>query len=239
MNAFAVSASGALVLPRIQAPSSNGRGAPVPPARWIPTTGEMDTRRRSLAVSLGLVGLLLLTLIGGVFVFSVRSDHPAVFQQGTPVSTPTQDWTNTRGDAGRTGLGESGPVGHPVTIWKFQADGPCDTAPAAVGDTVFAACGNGTLYAIDRATGVETWEFDAQSPIGGGPTVVDGIVSLIDVDGRLYGVDAETGPQIWLVAGAIGGAPVGEDGLLVAGGTDGYLTALDLATGQEEGDGAA
>ena len=232
MNAFAVSSNSTAALPPVQTPTSNGRSDPLTPARWMPTMGETNTSRRGLAVSFGLVALLLLTLIGGFFVFSNQTGHPAVLQQGTPVSTPTEDWTNTRGDAGRTGLGESGPAGHPVTIWKFQAAGPCETAPAAVGDTVFAACGNGILYAIDRATGTEQWQFDAQSPIGGGPTVVDGIVTLIDVDGRIYGVDAADGQQCWIDEGLFTGSPVGQNGTLVAGGADGDLVAFDVATGQ-------
>ena len=197
--------------------------------RWASKTGQ----RRFGMAQLGLVALLLLTLIGGYFVYSSQTNHPAVIQQGTPVSTPTEDWTNTRGDAGRSGLGASGPVGLPVTIWRFQADGPCDTSPAAVGDTVFAACGNGILYAIDRATGNERWQYSAQSPVVGGPLVAEGIVVLVDADGRLYGVDAETGEQLWLSEGTFYGAPVAKDGIIAVGGFDGQLAAIDLATGQE------
>ncbi len=233
MNAFAVSPGGTAALPGVKAPPTNGRQEPRTPSAWLPSLGGQQTSRRSLAFAVGLAALLLVTLIGGFFVVSNRSDHPAVLQEGTPVSTPTQDWTNTRGDAGRTGLGASGPVGQPVTIWRFQADGPCDTAPAAVGDTVFSACGNGILYAIDRATGTERWQFSAQSPVVGGPTVLDGIVVLVDADGRLYGIDAATGEQRWLNEGTFYGAPVAKDGIIAVGGFDGQLAAIDLATGQE------
>jgi tripartite motif-containing protein 71 len=233
MNAFAVSGGGTAAIPRIRPQSANGTHEQWTPAKWIPSLGEQRGARRLGLAQLGLVALLLLTLIGGYFVYSSQSDNPAVLQQGTPVSTPTADWTNTRGDAGRSGLGASGPVGQPVTIWRFQASGPCETAPAAVGDTVYAACGSGVLSALDRATGEERWTFDTQSQVGGGPTVHQGIVVLVDVDGRLYGVDAQTGEQRWVDEGSFNGAPVAQDGLILTGGFDGYLRAIDIATGQE------
>ena len=129
MNAFALSPGGTAALPRVPAPPSNGRHEPSTRSRWMPARDDTRINRRGLALQLGMIALLLLTLIGGFVVFSNRADHPAVLHQATPISTPTADWTNTRGDAGRTGPGASGPVGQPVTIWRFQARWPLRHRP--------------------------------------------------------------------------------------------------------------
>ena len=88
MNAFALSQGGTAALPRVPAPPSNGRHAPSTRSRWMPVVSDAHANRRGLAVQLGMIALLLLTLIGGFVVFSSRTEHPAVLHQATPVSTP-------------------------------------------------------------------------------------------------------------------------------------------------------
>src|SRR5687768_14249405 len=80
----------------------------------------------------------------------------------TPEASPAADpgaggWTNSRGDAGHTGVADAGPTGDPVELWRVQADGPCGLPPAVVDGVVYAVCGDGVLRALDAATGTERW----------------------------------------------------------------------------------
>ena len=79
------------------------------------------------------------------------------------------------------------------TLWSQQLSGSVNSQPVLLGSTLYAGCDDGTLYALDAATGKVQWQVDTQSPICTG---------LANEDGVLYfataGDDA-FGPAFWAV----------------------------------------
>lgn len=124
-------------------------------------------------------------------------------------------------------------------LWAFQAGGPFAAEPAIDGDTVYAACGDGRLYAIAIGSGRERWRYDAKEALVTRPTVADGVVLVASQQDTVFAVDAGTGAWKWHrrkepregftirgVAGVVAG-----DGLAFAGTSDGAVAALEVATG--------
>jgi outer membrane protein assembly factor BamB len=71
-------------------------------------------------------------------------------------------------------------------------------AQQATGPTVYVQSRDGTLYAVDAATGEEEWAFTQPTgDVHSSPTVVDGTVYVGSNDGTLYAVDAATGQEEW------------------------------------------
>jgi outer membrane protein assembly factor BamB len=87
-------------------------------------------------------------------------------------------------------------------LWSQPLSGSVNSQPVQLGGTLYAGCDDGTLYALDAATGTVQWQVDAQSPISTG---------LANEDGVLYfataGDDA-TGPAFWAVDTNSGGNDV-------------------------------
>ena len=79
------------------------------------------------------------------------------------------------------------------TLWSQQLSGSVNSQPVLLGSTLYAGCDDGTLYALDAATGTVQWQVDTQAPICTG---------LANEDGVLYfataGDDA-FGPAFWAV----------------------------------------
>ena len=86
--------------------------------------------------------------------------------------------------------------------WSQRLSGSVNSRPVLLGSTLYAGCDDGTLYALDAATGTVQWQVDTRSPICTG---------LVNEDGVLYfataGDDA-FGPAFWAVDANSGGNDV-------------------------------
>ena len=124
-----------------------------------------------------------------------------------------------------------GPLSDPHIVWQFETGG-VRSSPAVVNGTVFVGALDGTLYAIDAATGVEQWRFLAGGYVGS-PAVFDDIV-LVSGDGGLFALDADDGTEIWSAttegASLFSEATIA-DNVAYVGGYDGYLYAIAPYTG--------
>lgn len=56
---------------------------------------------------------------------------------------------------------------------------------------------DGSVYALERASGKEVWRFATAAQVISPPTVADGRVYVGSDDRRLYALDAETGKVLW------------------------------------------
>jgi len=125
------------------------------------------------------------------------------------------------------------------TLWAFRAGGPFAAEPVVEGDTVYAACGDGKLYALAIGSGQERWRYDAREALATRPTVAGGLVLVASLQDTVFAVDAANGAWKWLrrketrdgftirgVAGVVAG-----NGLAFAGTSDGAVAALEVATG--------
>ena len=48
------------------------------------------------------------------------------------------------------------------TLWSQQLSGSVNSQPVLLGSTLYAGCDDGTLYALDAATGTVQWQVDTQ-----------------------------------------------------------------------------
>src|SRR5688572_12400196 len=105
-----------------------------------------------------------------------------------------------RGGPEHLGAYESAAPALTQLVWKFKTGGRVLSSPAIVGDVVYVASTDGSLYAINRADGTQRWKFDSKGPIASSPAVAGGLVFISSVDGLIYAVDAATGVSKWTFA---------------------------------------
>jgi len=95
--------------------------------------------------------------------------------------------------------------------------------PTLAGGGLFVGSDNGTLYALDPASGCAHWTFDASGAIRSGVVVEGGPKPLVlfgDVLGHAYAVDARSGKLVWRHAvdahpnATLTAAPALHDGVL-------------------------
>ena len=60
--------------------------------------------------------------------------------------------------------------------WRVQTDGPVRSSPVAAEGTVYVGSNDGSLYAIDLATGRVHWTFTAGAPVNSTPAVAGPLV---------------------------------------------------------------
>lgn len=123
--------------------------------------------------------------------------------------------------------------------WEYQGAGAFAGEPLIDGDTVFAGCNDGRLYALVLTTGKERWRYETREALGTRPALAGGVVVVASLQDTVYAVDARTGAWKWhyrrepregfSVQGAASVAAGG--GLVHAGFSDGTLVALDAASG--------
>jgi len=89
--------------------------------------------------------------------------------------------------------------GTPERRGRYQTDlwDPTLSSPVIIGDLVCYASGNGTVYALDRATGAEKWSFATDDVIHCAPAVAGGRLYVGGWDGFFYCLDAATGAEHW------------------------------------------
>lgn len=130
--------------------------------------------------------------------------------------------------------------------WRFETDGDVIGSPAIVGGVVYVGSGDGTMYALDRATGALRWRYDGGSAIASSPAVGGGRVYFASRDGRIRAVSAAKGALVWTVAtgpdvpfpwGHESGdvylsSPAYVGGMVIVGAGDGHVYAVDGASGR-------
>jgi outer membrane protein assembly factor BamB len=123
--------------------------------------------------------------------------------------------------------------------WTFRGGGAFAAEPVIEGDTVYAGCNDGRLYALAVASGKERWRYEAREQLGTRPLVVGGLVYVASLQDTLFAVDARTGAWRWHHRregkegfNIRGAAPaVAAKGLVYGSFSDGTVAALDAATG--------
>jgi len=123
--------------------------------------------------------------------------------------------------------------------WEARGDGAFAGEPLIDGDTVYAGCNDGRLYALVLTTGKERWRYETREALGTRPALAEGLVVVASLQDTVYAVDARTGAWKWhhkrdtregfTIQGAA--SVVAADGLVHAGFSDGTLVALDAASG--------
>jgi outer membrane protein assembly factor BamB len=160
---------------------------------------------------------------------------------------PTQSYDPYNRRATRRTTIKPGKVKALTEKWTFPIPGNVSSTPTVSDTRVYATGWNGTLYSIDRETGLEDWSV----PLGGGAIqssatlTADGRVLVGDGQANVHCLDAATGDPLWstdieiLPQDHIWGSPLVVNNRVyvpVASDSDnpctkGRLVALDLDTG--------
>ncbi len=116
------------------------------------------------------------------------------------------------------------------------------SSPAVSAGAVYFGSGDGSLYALDLASGQEIWRFQTGDAVHGSPAVSEGKVFIGGYDTYLYALEAASGKEIWRfatgedTAGAlmrgIQGSPAVDRGAVYFGSRDGHVYALEAESGK-------
>jgi outer membrane protein assembly factor BamB len=167
-----------------------------------------ESRRK---IARALVAGACLVALGGCSLFSKENKHPPT--ELKPVSA-----TLSVRQAWKADVGKSGP-------YALQ--------PAAAGDNVYVSSNNGTIMALDGATGRTLWKAKTDVDITTGPGSDGSVTAVAGEKGAVYAFDT-SGKQIWKkqVNGEVLSAPLVGNGLVVVRTTDTRVLALDAQTGE-------
>ena len=117
------------------------------------------------------------------------------------------------------------------------------SSPAVWNGTVFFGSGDGTITALDAASGTVRWTFKAGDTVHASPAIADGVIYVGSWDSYFYALDAATGkerwrfktgddPKIFNQVGIQSSAAVA-DGVVYFGCRDSNLYAVDAKTGKQ------
>ena len=170
---------------------ATSRVRPLP--RWLAVVKEptMTTFDRTV-VGIPKRPLIVLALLG-ILATAATIGAALLFLQ-RPSSQ--EDWPGYRGDASRTGLAVTGPIGQPVVRWKIHAAGAVRSAIVITGDLALFGSDEGVLHAVSVDTGAERWAV----PVPGvreGPFVVDDRIYVADGNGLIHAFARDDGRVIW------------------------------------------
>ncbi|MET9250934.1 PQQ-binding-like beta-propeller repeat protein [Nonomuraea sp. NPDC003709] len=122
--------------------------------------------------------------------------------------------------------------------WIHPTDGAVHAEPVVAGGVVYATSGDGTVSALDAATGGLRWSFRTGGPVQFDHVVMDGTVFVANTSGRLTALDAATGRPRWSRRLNVAGDLVGAAGRLYAWtrspawSANADVVALDAASGR-------
>ncbi len=158
-------------------------------------------------------------------------------------AAPAEPPAMFRGDAAGTGTQRAAAAAWIASVrFTFDAGSPIRSSPVARAGILYVGGSDGTLHALDAATGALRWRFHAGGAIGAAPAVDDAAVYVSSRDGFLRALDVHGGRERWRhrFGAALGpddywdyhlSSPVLADGSLFVGGGDGTVLALDPANG--------
>ncbi len=117
------------------------------------------------------------------------------------------------------------------------------SSPVLGGGSVYFGSGDGSVYAVDAATGELKWRFATGDVVHASPAYADGTVFVGSWDSYFYAIDAASGKEKWRFHGGedpvihnqVGfqSSPAVVDGVVYTGCRDSNLYAIDAVTGKE------
>ena len=159
-------------------------------------------------------------------------------------AAPAEPPAMFRGDAAGSGTQRAPSAAWIASVrFTFDAGSPIRSSPVVRAGTLYVGASDGTLHALDAATGAPRWRFHATGAISAAPAVDDHAVYVPSRDGLLHALDVRTGRERWRhrFGTTLGSddywdyqlsSPVLADGTLFIGGGDGRVVALDPAQGR-------
>ena len=72
-----------------------------------------------------------------------------------------------------------------------------ESSPAVVNGVVYVGSGDGNVYALNAASGVQLWNYTTGGEVDSSPAVVNGVVYVGSGDGNVYALNATNGAKLW------------------------------------------
>lgn len=85
----------------------------------------------------------------------------------------------------------------PTRRWAADLDGPIQSDPLLVGDTLYVSCLDHRVYALNTINGRKRWTFTARGPFLASPVLGGNTLYIGSTDGTLYALDASNGRVRW------------------------------------------
>jgi len=110
------------------------------------------------------------------------------------------------------------------------------SSPAVAGGVVYVGSGDGSVYALDAASGTKKWASTTGSSFVSSPAVAGGVVYVGSDDGNVYALDAASGAKKWAspTGTSIVSSPAVANGAVYVGSGNGNVYALDAASGAKK-----
>ncbi|MFT4037176.1 MAG: PQQ-binding-like beta-propeller repeat protein [Thermomicrobiales bacterium] len=219
-------------------PPPNGRvREAVAPGAMPPISAPRRAGRAWPLAQAAIILLLIAAMLAGTLVLRRPPGEPTFAPSvATPVPAATSDWPMYKANPSRTSsAGGAGPVGAPVAVWEYHANGPISRSPAVVDGVAYLQSGDGLVTALNAATGDVLWQNGDTGTAGNTPAVASDTVFLSTLSGELVALDGATGAERWRFGSALNAEcqPVVLDGVVYMGSDDGKVYAVDAATGEE------
>jgi outer membrane protein assembly factor BamB len=117
--------------------------------------------------------------------------------------------------------------------WEFLTGNPVLSSPTIMNGRLYFGSTNGTVFALNAATGDQLWQFNADGAIETTPAWSDDCIVVGGSD--LRGIDKDTGEQTWVVSDGlkIRSSPAIVDDVAYCGTDFGLFVAIDVATGEK------
>ena len=118
-----------------------------------------------------------------------------------------------------------------VNVYGYDFHAP---RPALADGVVYAGSGDGSLHAVDAASGKRVWRFAGQGKVRSNPLVHGRLVVFGTLDGLLYAVDRGSGKAVWQqqLSLDVTGSPAMVGDRLIVGSRGSVLYALAPTSGE-------
>ena len=117
--------------------------------------------------------------------------------------------------------------------WAIDLDGPIQSDPLRVGDTLYVSSLDGKLYALNVLTGKKRWTFPTKGQFVGSPVFAEGTLYIGSTDHNLYAIDAANGKPRWHydTQSPLFATPAVSKSIVCIGGKE-QIVGIDRASGQ-------
>jgi|WetSurSiteA1Bulk_404760.scaffolds.fasta_scaffold05603_2 eukaryotic-like serine/threonine-protein kinase len=177
---------------------------------------------------------LLLFIRNSSFVFRIVFSLFLAFGAFSSPADKVVEWVMFRGSPALTGVSDAG-LPTPLRLrWSFQAKDSIESSAAIASGIVFFGSMDGSLNAVDLATGKRRWRYATSGPVQeSSPCVRNGVVYIGDLNGVFHAVDALSGKVRWTfkTAAEIKSSPSVSGNRVYFGSYDQNLYCLSADTG--------
>jgi outer membrane protein assembly factor BamB len=103
-----------------------------------------------------------------------------------------------RGDPAHTGaVAAVAPRQFHRLKWRVLTGGRVVSSPVFQDGVLFVGSDDGSVYALDAASGQRRWRYATAGPVASTPAVTGGLVYFMSYDGKFYAVEAQSGKLRW------------------------------------------